>query len=309
MKNLESAPLVSVIIPSYNRAATLARAMRSVLNQGYSNLELLIVDDGSTDNTQDIVRSFDDPRVRYLKSEQNEGASGARNRGLVSAKGYFVAFQDSDDEWLADKLQLQVDAAVAAGVPNVAVFHMKVVYGRDDARKYGTGRICCVPRLDPAKHDHDFVKLSHRENLMSPQTLLFSRSVLEEVGLFDRSLINSVDWDFSLRLVRHAKVVFIEEPLVMTYIQDDSISLVPSRRVRSQLRIILKLNRLGDVDPAVLGDHFGRIGTALGRMGKPRLAARLLRHAVRLAPSRPSNWIRFIVNGAKIFAPKPRAAG
>ena len=115
-------------------------------------------------------------------------------------------------QWLADKLELQVAAAAAAGTPDVAVFHVKVVYGRDEARVYGPGRICCVPRLPDTEQDRDFVKITHRENLMSPQTLMFSRSVLEKVGLFDRLLVNSVDWDFSLRLVRHAKVIFIEDP-------------------------------------------------------------------------------------------------
>ena len=304
----KDAPLISVILPTYNRGGgTLARSVRSVLNQGYVNLELLVVDDGSTDNTAEVMAAFEDPRVRYVKMDRNQGASAARNHGLNLVRGEYIAFQDSDDEWLADKLELQVAAALASGEPDVAVFHMKIVYGRDDARQYGRGRVCCVPRLGEGEGERDFVKLTHRENLMSPQTLLFSRSVLDKVGRFDRLLVNSVDWDFSLRLVRHAKVIFIEEPLVMTYIQDDSISLILRTRVRSQLRIILKLNRQADVDPLVLSEHFGRLGMVIGKFGKPRLAARLLRRSVALAPRRLTGWSRLAANAVRGLAPRSAA--
>jgi len=299
-----AAPLVSVVLPTYNRAQTLARAIRSVLNQGHQNLEVIVVDDGSRDNTAEVMATFDDPRVRYARLERNQGASAARNHGLSLARGDYIAFQDSDDEWLLDKLERQVAAAQEAGTPDVAVFHVKVVYGRDENRVYGPGRVCCVPRLSEAEHERDFVKITHRQNLMSPQTLMFSRSVLEKIGPFDHLLKNSVDWDFSLRLVRHAKVVFIDYPLVMTYIQDDSISILKRNMVRSQLRIILKLKRQGDVDPGVMADHFARIGLGLSRLGKTRSAGRLLRHSVQLAPMRAGNWARLFANLARGFSPR-----
>ncbi|MFP5434416.1 MAG: glycosyltransferase family 2 protein, partial [Alphaproteobacteria bacterium] len=103
--------LVSVILPTYNRARTLGRSIRSVLGQGYSNLELIVVDDGSSDDTRSVIDEFDDKRLIYVPLEKNQGASAARNHGLGLVRGEFVAFQDSDDEWLADKLQQQVSAA------------------------------------------------------------------------------------------------------------------------------------------------------------------------------------------------------
>lgn len=292
-------PLVSVVLPTYNRARTLARAVRSVLNQGYQNLELIVVDDGSIDETPAIMATFADPRVRYLKLEKNEGASSARNHGLKAATGAYIAFQDSDDEWLSDKLERQVEVALASGGRDVSVFHIKVLYGRDEARNFGVGRVCCVPQITQPEASRDYVKMTHLQNLMSPQTLMFSRSVLEKVGYFDTLLVNSVDWDFSLRLVRHTKVLFIEEPLVICYIQDDSISTLRRNMVRSQLRILLKLNRQDDVDPRTLSHHFGRIGTSIGRLGKPRLAGRLLRRAISLHPRKPMNWIRLAANAGK----------
>lgn len=291
-------PLVSVVLPTYNRAVTLERAVQSVLSQSYANLELLVVDDGSKDNTAEVMQTITDPRVRYLPMDRNRGASAARNHGLKAARGKYVAFQDSDDEWLAGKLHQQVDAAIAAGDQDVLIFHMKVVYGRDEARTYGLGRVCCVPRFEAVGPggERDYVSLMHRENLMSPQTLLFSRDLLAKAGYFDPLLVNSVDWDFAIRLIQHARVIFIEEPLVMTYIQNDSISIQGRNMARSRLRIALKLSRLKGVDPQTLSVHFGQVGMTLARMGKPRMAHRLLRRSVKLAPGKPKNWGRLVAN-------------
>jgi glycosyltransferase involved in cell wall biosynthesis len=93
-------PKVSVIIPTYNRAEYLGRSIQSVLNQTYQDFELIIVDDGSTDNTRDIVAQFHDKRLNYIRHETNLGVAAARNSGVRAARGIYLAFQDSDDEWL-----------------------------------------------------------------------------------------------------------------------------------------------------------------------------------------------------------------
>ena len=103
-----SAPLVSVVIPVYNRETTVGRAAASVLNQSYTNLELIIVDDCSNDNSLQVIHEFQDKRIIVITSEQNSGANAARNKGILAAKGQYVAFQDSDDEWVKDKLKIQM---------------------------------------------------------------------------------------------------------------------------------------------------------------------------------------------------------
>ena len=100
--------LVSVIMPTYNCARFIRQAIDSVLSQTYINWELLIVDDCSTDETESIVRSFDDPRIRYMRNTQNMGAALTRNRALKEAKGRYIAFLDADDLWLPEKLEKQV---------------------------------------------------------------------------------------------------------------------------------------------------------------------------------------------------------
>ena len=103
-----SKPYVSIILPTYNRANQLPRAIYSVLNQTYENFELIIVDDASKDDTEAIVSQINDPRISYIKNQHNCGAAGARNVGIKNARYDFIAFQDSDDEWMPEKLAKQL---------------------------------------------------------------------------------------------------------------------------------------------------------------------------------------------------------
>src|SRR5687768_5045704 len=104
------APAVSVILPTYNRASLLTRSAGSVLAQSFSDLELIVVDDGSTEDVANAVAGLADPRVVYLRRDVRGGPAAARNSGVSRARGSYVAFQDSDDEWLLDKLQAQLAA-------------------------------------------------------------------------------------------------------------------------------------------------------------------------------------------------------
>ena len=101
-------PIVSVVIPTFNRAHLIMRALQSVLTQTFTAWETIVVDDGSTDDTETVVLSLGDSRIRYCRQPENRGPAAARNRGMREAKGEFIAFLDSDDEWFPDKLELQV---------------------------------------------------------------------------------------------------------------------------------------------------------------------------------------------------------
>ena len=101
----KSNPLVSIIVPTYNRAGVLSRAIRSIFSQTYSNIEIIIVDDASCDDTGNVVESFMDDHIHYIRHDKNQGGSASRNTGIRSAKGSFIAFLDDDDEWLPEKLE------------------------------------------------------------------------------------------------------------------------------------------------------------------------------------------------------------
>ena len=100
-----AAPNVTVVLPTHDRAKLLRRAIDSVLSQDYQDLELIVVDDASTDDTQTVVQQFADQRIRYVRLADRQGATAARNAGISAARGEFIGFQDSDDEWLPGKLE------------------------------------------------------------------------------------------------------------------------------------------------------------------------------------------------------------
>lgn len=296
----DAGPLVSVILPTFNRAATLPRAIMSVLDQSYRNLELLIVDDGSRDNTAEVVAGIRDPRLRYIPLDVNGGASSARNAGLREARGDFIAFQDSDDEWLAGKLEKQVRAAQATGEAAVTVFHPKILYGRDDAGRYGPHRVCLLPVIE----NHataDFRHLIHLQNLISTQTLFISREAFERAGFFDVHLVNSEDWAFGIELFYNSKVVFVDEPLVMSYLQNDSISMLRTRGAKAQIRVIKRLARKPDVSPEVIGGHLSRLGWGVAKLGFPTRGRLLVLRSLKLKPGDWRSWARLLIIQSRIM--------
>lgn len=204
---------ISVIIPSYNRAKSLERAMQSVLRQSYKNLELIIVDDCSTDNTEDVVKSIKDERVHYIKHTVNKGACAARNTGVSQSVGAYIAFQDSDDIWYSDKLYRQLDYLRKNGSDFVFCGMTRKSNGSD----------FYIPS-EPYYEEKDAFEQLLYGNSISTQTMLMKRYVAEKVH-FDVSLKRFQDWDFALQVTLAGfKVGYLKEPLVEYLLQEDSIS-------------------------------------------------------------------------------------
>ena len=123
---------ISVIVPTYNRGHLLERALRSVLTQTHQQLELIIVDDGSVDNTADVVSTYDaDSRVRYIRHQDNLGSSVARNTGIRHAQGEYIAFLDSDDEWLPTKLEKQMLLFQYGSLPRLGAVNCGIINVRE----------------------------------------------------------------------------------------------------------------------------------------------------------------------------------
>jgi len=208
VNTLDKEPLVSVIIPTFNRAALIRRAIESVLRQTYATFEILVADDASTDNTSSVVSAVGDSRIRYLKSEINAGASAARNRGLAAAKGEFVAFLDSDDVWMPDKLELQMAAMAQCSDPAAVVCYTQLVVDSGSAQTLMPTR--AKRRTEPVG---DYV-LGH-EGLIHTSSLLLSRQ-LAETTPFPVGQKKHEDWDVFLRLEeRKVGWLFIDRPLAV----------------------------------------------------------------------------------------------
>ncbi len=195
--------LVSVIIPTFNRARLLPQAVESVLMQSFGDFELLVVDDGSTDGTAAALQ----PYLGYLRyvRQANAGVSAARNRGIRESECDFIAFLDSDDNWLRDKLRRQVEFFRAN--PGADVCYTDEIWVRSGRR--------VNPGNRHAKHSGYIFEKALPLCIISPSSVMMRRSVLEETGLFDESLPACEDYDMWLRIALRYPVHFIPEPLIV----------------------------------------------------------------------------------------------
>ena len=200
---MNTAPMVSVIIPTHNRAELLPRSVDSVLTQTYDNYEILIVDDGSSDTTQEVADSFADSRIRYVRREQSGGASAARNTGIRNVRGEYIAFLDDDDEWLPRKLERQV-ALLDSSPPEVGL-----VYGWVDIVSDPTGEVTQKYRNTMQGDVFDILVAMRTPGPTS--VLMVRASVAREVRGFDESLPRHNDIDFICRISKRYHVAVVPE--------------------------------------------------------------------------------------------------
>ena len=203
--------MVSVIIPTYNREKLIARSVESVLSQTYSDLECIVVDDNSTDNTQQVVEAINDPRVRYVKLPEGKGANPARNYGVSIAKGEWIAFQDSDDVWMEKKLEKQLSLLTLHQADIIACPYVSIQGER-------------LPFCAHLEQSKQLVFLDlFPGNLVSTQTMLGKRDCFLACP-FDNSFPRLQDWELAIRLVTRYKIYLDLEPLVCIEQQGERIS-------------------------------------------------------------------------------------
>jgi len=252
--------LVSVIIPAYNREKSIAASVRSVLDQTWHDLELIVVDDCSSDSTVDVIRSVKDERIRLICSEKNGGACAARNRGIDEAKGEVIAFQDSDDIWHADKLAVcmrvltEKNADFVFSERNIYEEHGQT-YKKVDFKTYN---------MNEEKNKTDKILV---ENCISTQTLAARREVFEKIR-FDTRFPRFQDWDLAIQIYLAGwNGWFIEEPLVDCFVQGDSISSDPQKAKKAFALLEDKYRDVYAKRPEVYQKYCARTGFALELFG------------------------------------------
>ena len=278
-------PKVTVILPVYNRSGSLEDSMRSVLNQSFRDLELIVVDDASTEDLRPIVAAVGDPRVRYIRQARNGGASVARNAGLAAAKGEYIAFQDSDDLWLPGKLKAQMAMLQAAPADVGVVTGSKVLYGSGPDGSYGVGKVSMRP--PPAsilKPGEDQVRKYLVENRISLQNALFKRDCYPNPIWFDDVTRSNADWAFTAHLAQHTRILESPDPVVMAFSSPDSISRLKKTKAIGLIRIVKRNRAVYERYPAEYAAILWRIGRILGRAGKRRMARKFYLRALSLHP-------------------------
>ena len=287
--------LVSVVLPTHNRAELLPRAIDSVISQTYDHFELIIVDDGSTDKTADVVGRYEDPRVTLIRLAENQGAPGARNIGIRSSTGEFIAFLDSDDEWYPTKLEKQVNLIESAPALVGAVGSGREI--RIDQDQGTTARFR-IPRPDIGNIYRAL--LSGRAFPGTPfwpggtPAIMFRAECLETVGLFDESLPAAQEHDLYIRFSEHYDFVAVAEPLVIIHFDAVSrISTDPSGQIEGKMKFLEKYSDRFPTFSVLKANFSYHLGILLLLDGQTALGRKYLFQAVRSYPLSTRYWYHF----------------
>lgn len=225
-------PKISIVIPTFNRAHLIKKAIESVLSQTFEDFEIIIVDDGSTDNTSEIINNLQDERINYIKLEKNSGSCAARNKGIKISKGEWIAFLDSDDFWLPTKLEKQVNFIPKLS-NDYAVIHCGIQLIDESTNKLLGERII--------KDNTESDIINNPEELVpSTCTMLIRKTALSEVGYFDERLPAHQETELGLRLSLKYKFKLVDEFLVKAVMNHEQITSNSNNRIKAKEIIIEK---------------------------------------------------------------------
>jgi glycosyltransferase involved in cell wall biosynthesis len=198
MKYDDFTTLVSIIIPVYNRRYLLGRTLKSVVNQTYRNIEVLVVDDSSSEDIKSVTDSFNDPRIRYFKHNRNKGVVAARNTGLKEAKGQFISFLDSDDEYLPEKTEKQVKVFFQQKTgDNIEIVYCRMLVEKQNVYRLYYPKVC-------------------RWNILLQQ-IMVKKQVIEKTGPIDENFIYADDIEYIYRLHKNCRLVCLNQALVILH--------------------------------------------------------------------------------------------
>lgn len=203
-------PEVSVIVPTYNRSHLLLRAIRSILKQTFQDFEIIVVDDCSTDGTEEILNTICDKRITYVKHEKNRGPAAARNTGLQISKGNYIAFLDSDDEWLKPKLEKQL-RLFKKGKSTLGLVHTGTAIVDESGKNI---KEIWIPKHRGYILDRILVSMCI---FSGGSTVMIKHEVLDKAGRFDETFPSCEDWDLWVRIARHYEFDFLPEILVKCF--------------------------------------------------------------------------------------------
>ncbi|ETW97359.1 MAG: hypothetical protein ETSY2_44780 [Candidatus Entotheonella gemina] len=281
-------PKVSVIIITYNRAQLLKTAMQTVFDQTFEDFELLIIDNGSPDDTENTVKSFHDPRVRYIKHAQNQGEGGARNTGVQHAEGEYIAFLDDDDEWLPNKLQLQVEL-LDAQPKQVGFVHSALINFYAD-----TGEELEKKRPVEAVSGKVFDRLL-QENFVILSTVMARKECFDAAGPFDLSIPAGLDYDMWVRISQTYEFAYIDTPLIKYRIHRNNLGSNFGLQIRGQEAFFNKYKAYTSIPGKPNSVRYFKLGLLYGFTHDLKTARRIYLKSIRLYPLNPKPYVAFLL--------------
>ncbi|MBU4534511.1 MAG: glycosyltransferase [Euryarchaeota archaeon] len=292
--NQKYKPPVSVILPTYNRANTLNKSILSVLNQTYEDFELIIVDDGSSDNTKEVIEHFEDNRIRYVKHEKNKGAASAMNTGIRKSKGFLISIQNSDDIWLPEKLESEISGFDSSNTM-LGVVYSGLYQIKGNKKMY-------VPSSSVKKKEGSLNHELLLGNFVNGLSLI-RKACFEKVGLYDEELVGLEDWEMYIRISEYYDFKFIDKPLIIAHLSPDSLSVKPSIFINATQMIITKHFKKFDKNKKALAINYGYLGSWSCLDGKLKEGRDYFRNAINLKPFILSFYFAFFASlfGKKVF--------
>ncbi len=285
MTKIESNPTVSVVIPTYNRAHLTGTTLQSVLSQTYQDFELIIVDDGSIDNTEEVVKAFTDERLRYIRMEKNSGTAGVpRNKGIEASRGEFIAFLDSDDEWLPEKLEKQINKFKSVP-PEVGLIHSGFYIIREAEKR--------IIESTPTDRGDVFQSAVKGSLAVAVGTTLVRKECFQKAGVFDTELLGSEDWEMLIRLARYYQFDFVPEILVKYYVYGAQKSHNLERQIQGYDRITRKYRNY--LPKKINSRRWQYLGTLCCYPGHFKQARRYFAEAIRENPGDIYAYLRFLL--------------
>ncbi len=232
---------ISVVIPLYNREKFISRAIESILNQTHSIDEIIVVDDGSSDNSLEVLKEFEN-KIKII-TQENRGVSSARNRGIKESSFDWITFLDSDDEWNENKIKDQVEFHI--NNPEILFSHTQELWIRNGKK------------VNQKSHHKKFGGFCFEENLdfchIAPSSVMMNKSIFDKVGFFDESLVVCEDYDLWLRILREYPIGLIDKELVIKYAgHDNQLSFCYSAMDRFRISSLLKHDDLDIVQEEII---------------------------------------------------------
>ncbi len=294
---MKDTPLISCVIPTYNRSQKVIQAIESVLGQSYSNLEVLVVDDQSKDDTRQVVEKLaqGNPRIKYFYNP-SKGANNARNHGIQNAQGEFIAMLDDDDRWDKLKLEKQLQAF------NKLDSNYGVVYCTF-ARKKNNGKILRThPSRFSSSKNGDILKRLLKRNFITTSTILVKTEVFKKSGLFNPRYKSFQDWELLTRIARDYYFYHIPEVLVNVYESGDSITLDKHGRVITKYMHLKQFLDLYEGQPKLLSKRYSSLGFTLFKLKRNGFARLFLKRSLKYNPLNPEAlFLLLILSLKRIF--------
>jgi len=268
-------PKVSVIIPTHNRAGLLEKAVKSVLYQSYTDFEILVCDDASTDNTREVIEGFTDNRIRFTRHERNIGVTAVRNSAIRGSRGDYIAFLDDDDEWLPGKLENQVDLLERStdklGVAYTGVNCIDMKHGN-------------LVKISVPQYRGYILNNLLYDNFVTTSTTVVKKTCFEKVGLFDPEFGYAEDYDMWIRIATEFEFDFIARPMINYGLHLDKISMNYNTAIKGLERLIIKYERLFSGNKSAYANQLFAIGVFYCYSGNTHRGRQVLKKALRMSP-------------------------